>query len=110
MRVSKFLVYELSLELIHRIRPLVGPLRKSDPDLFRQLRRAASSVPLNLAEGNRRSGKDRHYHFRVAAGSADELRAALHVASAWGDLAESSTRTALAIIDRILGMIYGLTR
>ena len=33
----------------------------------RSCRKAASSIALNLAEGNRRGGKDKPYHFRVAA-------------------------------------------
>ena len=105
-----FLVYDLSLEVVREIRPLLWKIRRADLDLYRQLRRAASSTPLNLAEGNRRVGKDRAYHFRVAAGSADETRAVLDVAAAWGDLDDGIVEPIRRRIDRILGMIYGLTR
>jgi four helix bundle protein len=57
-------------------------------------------VPLNLAEGRRRVGKDRLHHFRIAAGSADELRVALLVARAWGDLGAGDVRQAFALLDR----------
>src|SRR5262245_21203634 len=53
----------------------------SDPDSDRgpwaPMRAAAGSVPLNLAEGNLRLGADRLHPFRIAAGSAAELRTAL---------------------------------
>ena len=61
-----FKAYERSIELIRELKPLVQRLGKQDPDLAKQLRKAASSVALNLAEGNRRGGKDKPYHFRVA--------------------------------------------
>lgn len=75
-----------------------------------QLRRAAASVPLNLAEGRRRSGRDRQHLFRIAAGSAAEVRACLLVAQAWGWLAEDGAAESLALIDRVLAMCWRLTR
>ena len=48
-----------------------------DADLRNQASRASRSIALNIAEGSRRSGKSRRYHFDVAAGSAAETCAAL---------------------------------
>ena len=48
-----------------------------DGDLARQIRRAALSVPANLAKGRRRTGRDRGYHWRIAAGSAEEVLGAM---------------------------------
>ena len=105
-----FEAMEVSLELIRSIRGAVDVIRRRDPELFLQIRRAASSASLNLAEGRRRSGKDRRYHFRVAAGSADEVLAALRVAVAWGYLSESSIRRSLALGGRLQAMLWPLTR
>ena len=74
------------------------------------IRSAASSVALNLAEGRRRQGKDRQYHWSVAAGSADEKRTALRVARALGDLGEEETAAADDRLDQVLAICWGLTR
>ena len=106
----RFETLEAALELIALVRKPLEALRSRDPDLHRQIRAAASSLALNLAEGNRRAGKDRLQHFRIAAGSADEARTGLRVAVAWGDLEGPAVAEALRLLDRILGMAWGLTR
>jgi len=100
-------IYQDSLDLIRGLRPLVTALERKDKDLARQLRRAATSIPLNIAEGNRRRGKDKAYHFRVAAGSAAETGAALEVAMAWGHL-ESPARL-LDLLDKIRATLWKLS-
>ena len=67
-------------------------LRSFYSKLEDQICRAGSSISLNLAEGNRRAGKDKQNHWRIAAGSADEVRTALRVAEAWGYLGDKDTR------------------
>src|SRR5258706_14105367 len=52
-----FDAYDRSLDLIRAV-PL-AKLATCDPDLTRQLRRALQSVTQNIAEANRRAGKDR---------------------------------------------------
>ena len=104
----KFEVLALSYEAVEALRPLLEIIRRNDRDLAKQVRRAASSVPRNIAEGNRRAGRDRLQHFRVAAGSADEVVAALRVAVAWGDLSYRETVDALSLLDRILAMLHRL--
>lgn len=79
-----FQAFEVALEIVRSLEELLASLDRRDPDLARQLRRAAASVPLNVSEGNRRKGKDRIHLFRVAAGSADEVAASLRVAEAFG--------------------------
>ena len=70
--------------------------------------RAASSVSANLAEGNRRVGKDRLHFFRIPAGSAAETRAHLRVALAWGWVDAEQISDALALIDRELALLWRL--
>ena len=106
---NTFQTLDLSLDLVRALRePLVDLLRR-DPDLAQQLRRAAASVSLNLAEGNRRAGRDRIHLFRVAAGSADEVRACLRVAEAWGHLGRGEIAPALGLCERVLGALWRLT-
>ena len=60
--------------------PLLHTIREHDKSLADQLKRAAQSVMLNIAEarGNARA------RFSTACGSAKEVRAALNVATDWG--------------------------
>jgi hypothetical protein len=51
----------------------------------------------------------RLHHWRVAAGSADEVRTALRVAVAWGDFDEPDAADALGLLDRVLAMLWRLT-
>ena len=96
----------------HLVRSLRAPLvalRRHDRSLHKQLREAGTSVPLNVAEGNRRRGGDRTYHFRVAAGSADETRQILLTAVSLGYLDESVVADALGFADRECAILWRLT-
>ena len=103
-----FQALEVSLALIRSLRAPLARLVTHDSDLADQLRRAASSAALNLGEGRRRTGKDRAFHFRVAAGSASEVRVALQVAAAWGYVDEQALAEPLALVDRVLAMTWRL--
>ena len=95
--------------MIRQLTAVVPAVARADRALGDQLRRAATSVPLNIAEGNGRAGGDRQHHFRVAAGSAREVRAALGVATAWGYVQHDAVTGALQEIDRVLAMLWRLT-
>jgi four helix bundle protein len=88
----------------------VALVARRDRDLAEQLRRAATSVPSNISEGAQRTGKDRHHFYRVAAGSAAEVRTQLEVAWAWGYIDTAVIGTALALLDRVIAMLWKLTR
>ena len=103
----RFEALEVSIDIIRSLRQPLEILRSRDADLHRQVRRAASSVALNISEGNRRAGKDRLHHFRIAAGSAAEVCTALRVAAAWGDLQEPLIAGSLQQLDRLLAMLWG---
>ena len=77
-----------------------------DPDLGRQLRRAASSIVLNVAEAQgSRDGISRQ-RFRTALGSTRETAAALELAAAWGSI-ERDERD-LDALDRIAATLHRL--
>ncbi|MBI4911137.1 MAG: four helix bundle protein [Acidobacteria bacterium] len=102
-----FHAYEVALGLMVGLRPLHDALRLHDRDLADQLRRAGSSVVLNLGEGAGRRGRDRMQFYRIAQGSARELRAALDVARAWGEIPPAPEVEGL--LDRLLAMLWRLT-
>jgi len=99
----------LAHQLITQLREPVAAIAVADGDLARQLRRAASSVPLNLSEGRQRAGRDRTHLWRVAAGSAAEAGEALHVAVSWGYVDADAAADALATLDRLRAVLWRLT-
>ena len=107
--MARFQVYEISLQLIPALRPLVVAIALQDRSLADQIRRAGSSVPLNISEGARRQGKDRAHAYRIAAGSAAEVRAALAVAHGWGYVDSLKAQQADELLDRILALLWCLT-
>ena len=102
-----FIAYEVAVELVDSLRPIVPLIERNDRDLADQLRRAASSVVLNLAEGQRSAKGNKHKHYAIAHGSANEVKAALELARAWGWL-EDADRSR-AVLDRLLALLWRLT-
>ena len=100
--------YEVALDLVRALRPVVGQLRNFSSEAADQVERAASSIVLNLAEGDRRRGRDPQRFFAMAHGSAGEIRGALDLADAWGWQVEM--QQARVLLDRELGLLWGLTR
>lgn len=107
--IRKFETHEVALAWAAELRPCLEAIGRCDPDLGRQLRRAAASVPLNLAEGAQRRGRDRMHLYRIAAGSAAEAEAALRLASAWGFVDSKEMDRVEALADRLRAMQYRLT-
>ena len=105
----EFDAFTVSLELIRALRPLVEKIQAHDSAQAIQIRKAASSVSHNLAEGRRRVGRDRLHHFRISGGSAGEVKAALLVSQAWGWVGEDAI-VALSLVDRLSAMCWRLSR
>ena len=97
-------IYDDMLEVLRAIRGAVGAIEKRDPDLARQLRRAASSVVLNIAEGSGSFGRVRTMRYRTALGSARETLACLRVGEALGYV-EAVPAALTARIDRVIGTL-----
>lgn len=104
-----FQALEVALELVKALVPLIAKVARHSKAEAAQLDDAGNSIVRNLSEGRRRLGKDRTYHWSVAAGSADEVYGSLRlsIAKGWLDTAESAY--ALNLDDRILAMTWRLT-
>src|SRR5579871_2230520 len=106
---KKFEALEVALQVIALLKPLVAKIRVRDPELADQLKDAATSMALNLAEGSRRQGRDRLQHYRIASGSAEESHVALRVAVAWGCVDMHEVEAVIALLDREGAMTWRLT-
>ena len=76
-------IYETMIEVLRGLVPVAMAIERSDRDLARQLRRASSSVALNISEGSGSSAGTRKERYRNALGSAREVAACVEVARAW---------------------------
>ena len=54
----KLVAYTVALDLVRALRPVVTGLRKYSADAADQVERAASSIVLNIAEGERLTWSD----------------------------------------------------
>ena len=104
-----FTAFEIALEVIGSLRPVVPVIRRENAELARQIVGAASSVAANLAEGNGREGADRRRFFRIAAGSTEEARAHLRVALTWGWVEPKDVQQTLDLLDRQVAVLWRLT-
>ena len=91
---------------------LVLELVKRAPTTARSLTdqtvRAVTSVPLNLAEGAGRRGRDRVHHWRIAHGSALEARTGLELLAATGSVDAEAAAASDALLDRVAAMTWRL--
>jgi four helix bundle protein len=79
-------------------------------ELSAQIRRAAVSIPSNIAEGHARRGKSYRYHVVVALGSTAELETQIEVAARLGFVAPSDTAELTTAIASVGQMLHGLKR
>ena len=107
-RPAPFQVLELAIQAIEVLRPVVARIRQQDRDLGEQLRTSLSSIPLNIAEGDRSQGGHRIARFSTAAGSNHESRTNLRVAVAWGYVAARDVEAGEELLDRVAAMLYRL--
>jgi four helix bundle protein len=99
----------LTLEIIKSLKPIVRRIEMRDRNLADQLKRAATSIALNVSEGAHAKGGNRKVHFHTAAGSANESRAALRVASAWGYVEEREMNAVQDKLDHCVAVLWKLT-
>lgn len=72
-----------------------------------QMRRAAVSIPSNIAEGNSRQGaRERIHYLNIAMGSVSELETQLILCVKIGYLSEEQTGEAVNACERISRMLF----
>ena len=107
---EKLKVYRLAIEFVAWSSELLADVPKNVA-VHNQLERAATSVPLNIAEGNGKfKSADRCRFFDIARGSALECAACLDVEVAKTTIEASTAIEGKRMLIEIVSMLVGLIR
>ena len=107
-RPSRLLAYNHMLQALTQLVPLLESIERRDRDLGNQLRRAAASVTLNLAESCGYSDGNRLARRRTALGSLWEVIAALETSVALRYVGAQRCEAVMRELRRIAAMVAGL--
>ena len=99
-----------AIQVAAGVRPVVERVGRRDRALADQLRRAVSSVVLNLAEALGSDAGNRRARLATARGSLCEARAAVQLAAAWGYIDDTSATSIAAQLDRLGARLFGVVR
>ena len=103
-------VYDRARKVVQELVPLLHTIREHDKSLAEQLKRAAQSVVLNIAEGRGNDAGNARARFFTACGSAKEVRAALNVATDWGYIEARMATHLDERLDEVCAMTWCLGR
>ena len=101
-------IYQVILSFVEEVAPYIGKIAHHDPDLARQLRRASTSVVLNVAEGMYARGRSRVHCYNIALREMRESYAALEVSVRLRYIAPLSPELE-SRISRIIGTLVRLS-
>ncbi len=101
-------IYDVAVEMCRDAGVIARVIEKFDSDLARQLRRAATSVVLNIAEGSGSFGGNRKQRYHSALGSAREVLACYDSAEAMRYV-EAALRVRNRL-DEIIGTLVNVLR
>ena len=105
-----FIAYEVTLDAIRSLPPLIAAIKRHNRELADQLERAGQSTLPHLAEARRRSGKDRQNRYRTFAGEAAESVACLDVAIAWAYAPVAELAASRALFDHALALTWPMCK
>ena len=102
------IVWQRGMELVKEVYKIARQLPKEEQfALGSQIRRAAVSVPSNIAEGAKRGKKEFVHFLRVASGSGAELETQLLLVE---DLYTIDVSTALGVLTQVQKVLESLQR
>ena len=104
-------VWNAGMDLVLLVYELADALPLSERfELSSQLRKAAVSIPSNVAEGHARRGRAYRYHVLVALGSSAEIETQIEVAVRLGFLKATEVQSARTLVGRVGQMLHALER
>jgi four helix bundle protein len=102
----KLIAFEVALQALRELQPVLEQIRVHDAHLADQLFRAAKNAAGNLCEGERRQAGNKRRAWEIAHGEANEAMGWLLIAEACGyALDDAQVRRTM---DRLLGLMWGL--
>ena len=108
---QKLEVWKKSIDLVEQIYVLVGKLPKEETyALSDQMRRAAVSIPSNIAEGQSRGSREFIQFLKVARGSRAELETQLLICERLNYLTHTDIESSLNLLEEISKMISSLIK
>jgi four helix bundle protein len=109
LNFQKLDVYQCAIEFLALAQRIRRYLPKGHADLADQLRRAAQSIPQNIAEGcGRTSRADKAKHYTIARGSAMESASHLDVMRVEGAIEAESYARGVELLERVVAMLTKL--
>ena len=103
-----FIVHDLTLQTLGKLKPLIEQIRRKDRSLADQMQRAGQSTFLNIAEGRSARGRNEVAKFQLALTECRETRAALQLAVAWGYVTQAASAEVDLALDQIAAMLWAL--
>ena len=108
---EKLDVYRCAIEHLAFVFKSIPDLPRGYSALVDQWRRAAMSVPLNIAEAvGKTSDADRNHRYAIARGEAMECGAIIDVVRLVGAIPEPELAAAQQLLVRVVGMLSRLCR
>jgi len=103
-------VWQKSIDLVDLIYDITEIFPKNETyGLTNQLRRAAVSIPSNIAEGSSRSGAKEFSHFiNIAKGSLAEVETQIYISMRRGYLSKDEYYKLEKLLDDVDKMLFGL--
>jgi len=108
---EKLDVYRCAVEFLALAVRITTHMPRGHADLKDQLRRASSSIPLNIAEASGKTGTaDRANFHAIARGSAFECAAILDVLLRFGAVGPEEAEQGKALLSRVVSMLSKMCR
>jgi four helix bundle protein len=107
---QKLDVYQCATQFLALSAPLADRVPRGYASLGDQLRRAALSIPLNIAEGTGKFDKDARRFYAIARGSALECAAILDAFESLGVAAADDLAKTRELLERVVAMLTVLLR
>ena len=104
------IVWQKSMDLVEEVYKLVKLLPSDEIfGLASQMRRAAVSIPSNIAEGQSRHTTKEFFNFlSIANGSKSELKTQLQICVRLGYISAEKAQNAISLCEEISKMLYAL--
>ncbi len=104
-------VHRCAIDFLTLAVRIASHMPRGHSDLRDQLRRASSSIPLNIAEACGKTGNaDRANFHAIARGSAFECAAILDVLQRFGAVAPEEVEEAKVLLSRVVAMLSKMCR